>query len=280
MEGGKYMSFENISFAAIIWLCALGFGVIALWALLRKTPMTFWSGSTISPEEITDIPAYNRANAIMWGVYALCMFASGVISLFSLNAGVVLLIIVCVPGIIPLVFTYKRIYKKYQNTEVNPKGKKAKGKANGNANVREKTPKAVIILTVIIVIASVAVIGGVFYYGEQEPVVSILEDRIEIKAQYGTEIPFTEIASISLIEKSMKDIGVGARTNGYGGLGGTLRGNFKSDKTGETLLFVEANSSPTIKIDRIDKRDIYLSFTDGGTTEKIYRELVAKVPLK
>jgi len=79
------MSFENISFAAIIWLCALGFGVIALWALLRKTPMTFWSGSTISPEEITDIPAYNRANAIMWGVYALCMFASGVISLFSLK---------------------------------------------------------------------------------------------------------------------------------------------------------------------------------------------------
>lgn len=32
------MSFENVMFAAICWLCALIFGLIALWAFKRKTP--------------------------------------------------------------------------------------------------------------------------------------------------------------------------------------------------------------------------------------------------
>ena len=107
------MSYENIFFAAIVWGCALVTGVIALWAFRRKTPMHFWAGSAVNPEEITDIPAYNRANGNMWLAYAAAMALSGIVGLFNTVAGAVLLLVVGVPGIAFLLLTYKRIYREY-----------------------------------------------------------------------------------------------------------------------------------------------------------------------
>lgn len=39
---------------------------IGIWAFLRKSPMHFWTGSTVMPEVLKDVKAYNRANGIMW----------------------------------------------------------------------------------------------------------------------------------------------------------------------------------------------------------------------
>lgn len=97
---------------------------------------------------------------------------------------------------------------------------------------------------------------------------------------YGVEIDFSEIIDISLIEESMSDIGIGIRSNGYGGFGGSLKGNFKSDSIGDTLLFVYAKSSPTIKIERANKKDIYISFRNGEKTEELYTELIKTLGLK
>jgi hypothetical protein len=66
---------------------------------------------------------------------------------------------------------------------------------------------------------------------------------------YGLTINFSEIADVSLIENSMSNIGIGSRTNGYGGFGESLKGNFKSDTLGDIILFVNSKSSPTIKIE-------------------------------
>lgn len=104
------MSFENIIFAAVCLGCALIFGLIALWAYKRRTPMHFWAGSEVKPEEITDIPAYNKANCMLWLGYTAAMIISGVVSLFSINAGAILLTIISVPGIVVLIVIYKKIY--------------------------------------------------------------------------------------------------------------------------------------------------------------------------
>lgn len=40
---------------------------------------------------------------------------------------------------------------------------------------------------------------------------------------YGFDIYFSEVADVSLIEKSMNEIGTGIRTNGYGGFGEHLK---------------------------------------------------------
>lgn len=264
------MSFGNIIFASICWLCSLIFGVIALWAFKRKDPMHFWSGSTVKPEEITDIPSYNRANGLMWAIYTVCMVMTGILSLFNIIAGVILLVVICVPGIVVLIVAYNRIYNKYRSTSVTYKTDES----------TSKTPKAVIMaITSISVIIFIA-IAALFFYGEKDPSVSILDDHIQIKAMYGLNIDFSEVTNISLIEKSMSDIGIGIRTNGYGGIGGTLKGNFKSDTLGETLLFVQTKSSPTIKIERTNKKDVYISLYNSESTEQLYRELIENIQLK
>lgn len=264
------MSFDNIIFAAVCWLCSLVFGAIALWAFKRKDPMHFWSGSTVKPEEIADIPSYNRANGIMWAIYTACMVVTGILSIFSIKTGVILLVIICVPGMVVLIVAYNRIYIKYRSISVIYK-------TNDSTS---KTPKAVIIAIIFITAIILIAVGNLFYYGEKDPDVGILDDRIQIKAMYGSDIGFSEIAEISLIEKSMRDIGIGTRTNGYGGIGGALKGNFKSDTLGAVLLFVQSKSSPTIKIERIDKKDVYISFRSRESTERLYLELTANVPLK
>lgn len=264
------MSFANIIFAATCWLCSLISGVIALWAFKRKDPMHFWSGSTVRPEEISDIPSYNRANGLMWAIYTVCMAVAGILSLFSIKIGAILLVIICVPGIVVLIIVYNRIYNKYRSTSVTYK----------TDDSTSKTPKAVIIAKISIFVITLIVVGALFFYGEKDLDTSILDDRIQIKAMHGLNIEFSEIADISLIEKSMSDIGIGTRINGYGGIGRALKGNFKSDTLGETLLFVQSKSSPTIKIERTDKRDVYISFCNSESTEQLYRELIANIPLK
>ncbi len=264
------MSFANIIFAATCWLCSLIFGVIALWAFKSKDPMHFWSGSTVRPEEIADIPSYNRANGLMWAIYTVCMFVTGILSLFSIKIGAILLVIICVPGIVVLIVAYNRIYNKYRSTPVSYK----------TDDSTSKTPKAVIIAITSITIIILIAVGALFFYGEKDPDASILDDRIQIKAMYGLNIYFTEIADISLLEKSLSDNDIGTRINGYGGIGRALKGNFKSDTLGETILFVQSKSSPTIKIERTDKKDVYISFCNSETTEQLYRELIANIPLK
>jgi hypothetical protein len=230
--------------------------------------MHFWSGSIVRPEEIADIPSYNRANGMMWAIYTGCMVLTGILSLFSIRKGVILLVIICVPGIVVLIVAYNRIYKKYKSTSVIYKTHES----------TSKTPKALIIAITLIPVIIFTMIGALFFYGEKDPDISIINEHIQIKAMYGLNIDFSEVHNISLIDKSMSDIGIGTRTNGYGGIGGALKGNFKSDTLGETLLFVQSKSSPTIKIERTDKKDVYISLHNSESTEQLYRELIANIP--
>lgn len=264
------MSFSNVFFAIICWLCSLIFGIISLWAFKRKDPMHFWSGSTVKPEEIMDIASYNRANGFMWLIYTFFMVATGVLSLFSIKIGAILLGIISVPGVFALVLVYNLIYKKYRSETP----------TNKSVAFDSKIPKTVIITITSITAIILVSVAAMFFYGEKDPNTNILDSHIQIKAMYGVSIGFSEITDISLIEKSMSDIGVGERTNGYGGVGKALKGNFKSDTLGETLLFVNSKSSPTIRIKRIGKKDVYLSLSDSESTENLYKDLIATIPLK
>ena len=109
-----YIDVGSLTMLASSWGIALVFGLIALWALKKKTPMHFWSGTTVKPEEITDIPAYNRANAKMWAIFGACFFVIGIVGLFSIGASGVLTMVVGLPGVFVLIKTYNKIYKKYE----------------------------------------------------------------------------------------------------------------------------------------------------------------------
>ena len=105
--------------ADIIWLIAVGgcgvlFYLIGVYAQRKKTPMHFFAGTTVKSEEITDVKAYNRANACMWKVYSLVYLVSALIWILSETAALVLMLAGGIGGIFALVWVYMKIEKKYR----------------------------------------------------------------------------------------------------------------------------------------------------------------------
>ena len=104
---------ENLVFLIIMIPLAAFFTGIGVFAMGRKKPMWFYSGSEVKPYEIRDIPAYNRANGIMWIVFSLGFWAAAALSLFHVPAAGILTALWCLGGIPVLVLAYNRIYKKF-----------------------------------------------------------------------------------------------------------------------------------------------------------------------
>ena len=127
-----------------------------------------------------------------------------------------------------------------------------------------KFEKAVIVFLIITFIP----ITAMFYFGERAPAVNIHNDSVHIRGLYRVSVPFSDIAGISLVPQSMREIGPGRRTNGYA-TGNTWQGHFQAG-----TLFVQADSSPTIKIQRYNGRDVFLSFRDIEQTEDLYYLLI------
>ena len=100
----------------ICLFCGILFLGIGIWACRQEKPVHFYSGLSVSPESIRDIPAYNRACGRMWkGYSALWFLCTGA----ALRLGrsilmVVLLLCAAIPGSIWLVLKYHRIEKTYR----------------------------------------------------------------------------------------------------------------------------------------------------------------------
>ena len=102
----------------------------------------------------------------------------------------------------------------------------------------KKTKSRWEVIKPILVIFILTACAIMLFYGFKEPGVQLTDTQIQVKGMYGLEIDFTDIKDVTLIEKSMREIGIGTRTNGFGGMGSTLKGNFKSADLGKHMLFV------------------------------------------
>lgn len=116
-------------------------------------------------------------------------------------------------------------------------------------------------------------VGLLFFFGEKDPTILVQNNSINVQGMYGIEIPFEQITSITLIKETMNEIGPGRRTNGFGGLGQTLKGNFQVDTGEAQLLFVQANTAPTIQILRDDESTIYISLRDSAQTQALFKTM-------
>ena len=103
----------------IIWCitifgCAILFYGMGIYAQKSEKPMHFWAGTTVDESKITDVKAYNKANARMWKFYSLWYFASGIIYFWNEVISVIILVLSCTLGMGILVATFNRIEKKYK----------------------------------------------------------------------------------------------------------------------------------------------------------------------
>ena len=128
------------------------------------------------------------------------------------------------------------------------------------------------IVSIVIAMIVLVAVGSVLVYGANEPVVNVSDDSLQIKGMYGVTVAFSEIVDVSLLDKRMSEFDVGRRVNGYGGFD-VWKGHFQSDSLGETLLFVHKNTAPTIRIERENAKDIYISFSDNEQTKLLFNEL-------
>ena len=100
-------------------LCASIFYGIGVWAAKRKDPMHFYSGTSVDPRSISDIPAYNRANARMWKTFSIPFWLCAVCSILCIwdirfsTFSIVFLVAGCTVGIGWLIRRYHRILKDY-----------------------------------------------------------------------------------------------------------------------------------------------------------------------
>ena len=107
----------------IIWLlimmpCSMLITGIGIYAWKRKKPMWFWSETTVSENEINDIPAYNKANGIMWICYSLIFWLSTFIGFASMKAAAWFLMAGCLAGTPVLIIAYRVIYKKCKKEDI------------------------------------------------------------------------------------------------------------------------------------------------------------------
>jgi len=108
------MNTDSIVMLCILVPLAAFFTGIGIFAWTRKKPMWFWSGSTVKENEISDVPAYNRANGIMWICYSLIFWTAAVLGIFSARAAGPVIAVGTLVGIVGLIVAYKQIYKKYR----------------------------------------------------------------------------------------------------------------------------------------------------------------------
>lgn len=104
----------NILWIMIMLPVSLLLTGIGIYAWRRKQPMWFWSGSTVKASEISDIPAYNRANGIMWLAFSAILWISTILGAVNMKAGGIALIAGCAVGVPALPAVYTRIYRKYK----------------------------------------------------------------------------------------------------------------------------------------------------------------------
>ena len=74
---------EHMILFSIALLCGALFTGIGIFAWRRKKPMWFWSGSPVRKEDLSDVPAYNRANGKMWLVFSAAFWGSAGLRLLN-----------------------------------------------------------------------------------------------------------------------------------------------------------------------------------------------------
>ena len=111
------MDGERILGIIVMVLCCLICGGtflgLGIWAKKSKKPVHFYSGTTVDPQKVSDIPAYNSENAKMWMIYSIPFWISCVVSIFNVGAAAIIMSAACIPGFLWLIFRYRQICKKY-----------------------------------------------------------------------------------------------------------------------------------------------------------------------
>lgn len=104
---------ENIVFVMMCWICGAIFVLIGFSCFKKTEPTGFWSGVEVRKDEVIDVKGYNVANGIMWCIFSIFFWVSGILAIFNSFVAVVMLIIACTVGIVGLILGYGWIKRRF-----------------------------------------------------------------------------------------------------------------------------------------------------------------------
>lgn len=142
------------------------------------------------------------------------------------------------------------------------------------ATVVSKQSKAGIFALAGMCFVVVVLMSVMFVNGDKDPAIAFEDNAINIDCMYGVSIPANTVATIILTDNTMDELAPDARrTNGYGGFGDALKGNFRSDELGSFKMFVRTKSSPTICIGLKDGQNVYISLKNPDDTRAAFESI-------
>jgi len=100
-------------------------------------------------------------------------------------------------------------------------------------------------------------------------VISVGNENLTISGFPSTTIPLSEITDVALLQQSMREIGPGRRNHGN-----SLPNMWSGSWTAGTL-FTYPDGVPTLRIQRANGNNVFISFEDAARTMNIYDELTA-----
>ena len=104
---------ENIIALVSCLMCAVPFFIISIYNKDSREPISFWSGDTSLKGKVKNVREYNQEMAALYHKCALAFCITGLIFIFSMVFGTVLLCLECSVGILLVYRNYKRILNRY-----------------------------------------------------------------------------------------------------------------------------------------------------------------------
>ena len=217
---------------------------------------------------------YSGRMMIRWLPFSIVSTIAALVVSFILRDNVytltiILLVTMLGPQMIALlipIFATQRALKHNFDANGNPIGGAIEGFDLTQLPVRV-SGKAKLLIA-LVSIAFTAAITLIVLLGFVTPTITVGNTDLHISGIYGTTVELADITSVTLIEQSVRQIGVGMRLGGHS-TPNTLMGNFSLG----LVLAQQANHGPSIRIDVRGDRSIFISRADAADTRAIYQEI-------
>lgn len=112
--GGVLGMKHNLIYPAVMWAVGAMLVGLGIYARRRKKPMWFWTGEHISPDEVSDVAAFNRANGRMWQLSSVPFWIAGPIEFWYPQAALIFFALACTVGIAWVMWYHNKIDERYK----------------------------------------------------------------------------------------------------------------------------------------------------------------------
>ncbi len=93
-------------------MCAVPFGIIAVYDKDGREPIGFWSGDKTLKDKVKNVPEYNKEMAALYKKCAIAFLLAGVGCMIAMPVGIALICFDCTVGIYLVYRSYKKSLEK------------------------------------------------------------------------------------------------------------------------------------------------------------------------